>query len=357
MFFTISVGAAFVQRQWWNFQRQQFSVHEIDAVTTVLGDLFGLLALSAWRKVPLLAVAALISWSVLFAAVISPGSLSVALNETQHTISDLIPQPFFNNSGSFTDFAVFGGAQGQSAIDNFVATTELWQVALSVAVSGQMAVLVMPYRNMTCRYQFYGPVLNCTTVQNVTGFTDGLKAIHQANLTSANYTSWVTGDTLVFDSLRRNTLDSSSNKSTGAGIYVARGNDNGYDGAPALSSNANVTKCRLHNGAYDLAFQFRYPEQNITLLKLDYGAPIGLGLKNVDEKMDWSRIAYAGIMEAFGRLLVGRITDPSPGSMGRSIGTQIIYSTSAISCTETGARLRQHESAWNNSFKTLRSVA
>lgn len=62
MFFTVSVGSAFVQRQWWKFHRQGFNVREIDAITTVLGDVFSLLTLSAWRKAPLLAVAALISW-------------------------------------------------------------------------------------------------------------------------------------------------------------------------------------------------------------------------------------------------------------------------------------------------------
>lgn len=62
MFLTVSIGAAFVQRQWWSFRQPQFSVREVDAVTTVLGNVFGLLTLSAWRKAPLLAAIALISW-------------------------------------------------------------------------------------------------------------------------------------------------------------------------------------------------------------------------------------------------------------------------------------------------------
>lgn len=62
MYLTISIGAAFVQHQWWNFHRRQFSAREIDAVTTVLGDIFSLFTFSAWRKVPSLVVAAFISW-------------------------------------------------------------------------------------------------------------------------------------------------------------------------------------------------------------------------------------------------------------------------------------------------------
>ncbi|KAK7180290.1 hypothetical protein DPSP01_009452 [Paraphaeosphaeria sporulosa] len=270
---------------------------------------------------PLLAVAALISWTVPFATVISPGSLPVALNETQHTIPYQIPQlpTLFDNYGSFTDTVADGSnPEGPltsiggvvTSINGRVATTELWQVALGTAVSGQIAALAMRYRNMTYQYQFYGPVLKCVTVKNVTKLKNTLNNTFQGNLTSANYTSWVAGSGLVSDNpqIRPETLDQYSDESTGAGIYIARGGGSGYDGAPALSSNTNATECRLHNGSYNVAFQFRYPEQNLTVLNLDYGAPIGLSQETLYKNLP--REAYAGIMEAFCRLLVGYISGP-----------------------------------------------
>lgn len=62
MFLTLCVVASFIQRQWYNFQRRLFTVHEIDAITAVMENPLAFRRISAWRKVPVLFVGALIAW-------------------------------------------------------------------------------------------------------------------------------------------------------------------------------------------------------------------------------------------------------------------------------------------------------
>lgn len=258
------------------------------------------------------------SRTVPFAAVISPGSLSVALNETQEIKLDQVPQPLFNKSASFTDFAQTRAVQGV-AISGFVAKTELWQVALSAAVSGQIAAISLPYRNVTYRYQFNGPAIRCETVGNVTEFRIMYENEFQGDLNSTNYTSWINGSDIGQD----------QPTTTGNGIYVATGNGEDYNSAPATSSNTNITECRLYDSFYDVLFQFRYPEQTMTLLNLTYEQPFDFPGGIVDKDTDWTAVTYAGIMDTFGRLLVGTVSNPTPGAVGNSLAPQQTLHTSA----------------------------
>lgn len=262
-----------------------------------------------------------------FAAVISPGSLSTALNETQRIEFEQVPQPLFTNRTPFTVLTETGSAIGKSSISEFKASTELWQLALSVGASGQRALLFAPYRNMTYHYRFDAPAIKCMAVANVTELTNTLSVTQQGNLTSGNYTSWVPGGELSGTSPK--TFDPTENETLGAGIYIATGSGLGYSQEPARDSNTNVTECRLHRGSYDVLFEFRYPEQNLTLLDLTYGLPMAVNGRDVDDITDWTPISYAGVMEAFGRLLVGSISDVAPGATGRQRTEQQNSSTSA----------------------------
>ena len=62
MVLAISIGSAYIQRQWWKFHRQDFSIHEIDAITSILGNISSISTLSAWARTPILLVIAVISW-------------------------------------------------------------------------------------------------------------------------------------------------------------------------------------------------------------------------------------------------------------------------------------------------------
>lgn len=65
MCFTVAVGVAYVQHQWWKSHRRAFSVRELDALTTVLSNVFSFVTSCVWLSSPLLTIVALISWLVI----------------------------------------------------------------------------------------------------------------------------------------------------------------------------------------------------------------------------------------------------------------------------------------------------
>lgn len=59
--FTICVGSAFVQRQWYSFHRRPFKVNEVDSIANVLSNVLSFLD-AVWFRNPLLAFMAAMSW-------------------------------------------------------------------------------------------------------------------------------------------------------------------------------------------------------------------------------------------------------------------------------------------------------
>jgi hypothetical protein len=62
MFFTIAVGDAFVQRQWFNFHNQAYKVQDVDALTNILENVLNFFDSSVWFRNPLLTLVAIVSW-------------------------------------------------------------------------------------------------------------------------------------------------------------------------------------------------------------------------------------------------------------------------------------------------------
>lgn len=62
MTLAISVGAAYTQHQWMRLQRENFSTEDVDALTSVLGNVFSLFSSTVWTRHPLLTLVALVSW-------------------------------------------------------------------------------------------------------------------------------------------------------------------------------------------------------------------------------------------------------------------------------------------------------
>lgn len=60
--FALSVGAAFVQHQWHAFHKQSLRVDEVDALTSVLGNIFSFFTSAVWLRTPSLAIMALVAW-------------------------------------------------------------------------------------------------------------------------------------------------------------------------------------------------------------------------------------------------------------------------------------------------------
>lgn len=62
MTLAISIASAFAQFQWLQLRKRDIQVREVDALTTVLGNVFSFLQGAVWVRHPLLAVIALVSW-------------------------------------------------------------------------------------------------------------------------------------------------------------------------------------------------------------------------------------------------------------------------------------------------------
>lgn len=64
MCFTIAVGAAYTQRQWWEMRHENFTIQDVDNLTSVLGNALNFVSSSVWFRVPNLTCIALVSWLV-----------------------------------------------------------------------------------------------------------------------------------------------------------------------------------------------------------------------------------------------------------------------------------------------------
>jgi protein-S-isoprenylcysteine O-methyltransferase Ste14 len=60
-----SVAAAYTQHQWLRLQQESFRTEEVDALTSVLSNALIFMSSKVWVRHPMLAVVALVSWSVM----------------------------------------------------------------------------------------------------------------------------------------------------------------------------------------------------------------------------------------------------------------------------------------------------
>lgn len=61
-FLVIAVCIAYSQRMWYNLNRDEFRIQQIDSLTSVLVDIFSFRRLSLWGRVPLLALMGAVAW-------------------------------------------------------------------------------------------------------------------------------------------------------------------------------------------------------------------------------------------------------------------------------------------------------
>lgn len=58
----ISIGTAYIQRQWMRFHLQSFKTAEVDLLTGLLGNAFSLFSSPVWLRHPMLTLLAVVSW-------------------------------------------------------------------------------------------------------------------------------------------------------------------------------------------------------------------------------------------------------------------------------------------------------
>lgn len=258
-----------------------------------------------------------------FAAVVTPGSLSVVPVRTTTNLMLQVPQPIYNE----TNYGSMGAGGGY-----FLSTEKtLYRLAYATTVSGQPVPLSSAYENETYHLQFNGPAVRCGMAND--SVVERLSLLFGEPIAgdTVPFASWVAGDEKSYiESDGRygefQTLDTTASdtvrifvmSNTGFWNLTVPGRWNVT--FPGSSSNGtynatrvNVTECLLFNATYNVDFAFQYPQQtrNISISSwlnpipsLYHAASPYQDTKEFQTYVD-AVISYLAMMTAYGKLLVG----------------------------------------------------
>jgi hypothetical protein len=256
-----------------------------------------------------------------FAAVVSPGSLSVVPVRTMTTTILQVPQPLYNG----TNYGYIQAGGGGYAIST---EKTLYKLAYATASSAQPVSLSSTYENQTYHLQFNGPAVKCgiandSVVRNLSlQFGEPVDIGGSGNLVL--FTSWVAGDEQAYKTQNGQeqfqTLDTTS--TDGARIFVMSNTglwDStvpgiAFDNSTYHAVRVNVTGCLLFNATYNVELAFRYAQQTRNISISSWLNPVA-----APSAATWGRgsslaypnatanavISYSAMMNAYGKLLVG----------------------------------------------------
>ena len=256
-----------------------------------------------------------------FAAVVTPGALTVEPARNISTVHSYVPQPAYNAT-------YFGNITYE---DNIVtAGALLYKLAYNTAAAGQPVALSSEFQNETYSLTFDGPAVKCVSASQ--SLVQKMSKIFDTNKLGGSayqYASWVPGkgnepampgpSALEWTPTLGHfgsTLDETSDDAarifvmTNTGYWtktVLSQADNYTDHAMVL----NVTECQLYNATYEVDFAFQYPNQtrHISISKWLHPIPpptwdFGYNYRSSNATAS-KLLSYMCMMQAFGKLLVG----------------------------------------------------
>lgn len=288
----------------------------------MLEDVFALLDVRVWPRVPTSVMIAIIAWLIPVAAVFPPGTLRIAFQATDHIHQEQVPQLALVNNSNF--YAISGTVGSPAYAD---AAPIVYTASLASATSGRILDIPHKYTNMSYDMQFYAPSIQCSDASdNLTGL-----AVSHINTTGS-------GGGIFY-------LSFAGGGSKAQGLFNSSGfecNDYGTCSRPTPSDlltknfenldhfstdtarlyvmlGYNLTECRLYNASYNINFDFKSSGQTATIRNLDMQNPVAynnsagqycVAVTEINpDCMQTSTIgAYQAIMEAFGSLYVGALS-------------------------------------------------
>ncbi|KAI0905360.1 hypothetical protein F4823DRAFT_142929 [Ustulina deusta] len=166
-FLLFAVSGAYVQVLWRAAAdaRKVNTLEEIDAIFSILSNLFAFRQGSVLRKYPILFLIALIAWGLPIAFTIPPASLSVIVAPVTTSALKTVPNfdfaslryvagmPIFNYDGDDHGDLITYSYNGPS--------TEVQKIANAVADGGTTLPITPPTANSSWQLDFYGPSLSC----------------------------------------------------------------------------------------------------------------------------------------------------------------------------------------------------
>lgn len=261
-----------------------------------------------------------------FAAIVTPGSLTVNPLRSISTVHSYVPQPAFDNSTNFGSAGEFGYLES---------TPLIYKLAYNTASAWQPVALSSEYQNETYGLSFTGPAVKCASA-NHSMVREMTKIYSPDSYNSAQqsyqYLSWVPGTDPGYSSADFGTLDSVSHDAARIFVLTTIGDWNNsllthQLGRPVRLMLVNVTECQLYNAIYEVEFAFRYPNQtrHATVSKWLHPVPpypwyLERNAPQIPNMTDASVLSYSSMMQAFGKLLVGD-SSSAPYTVAKSFFT------------------------------------
>ncbi|KAH7156799.1 hypothetical protein EDB81DRAFT_787984 [Dactylonectria macrodidyma] len=355
---TAAAGMAYTQLLWHTLRSQEISLDGIDAVFSVVNNVYGFTTLEIWLRCPALVCIAFMMWLLPFIAIVTPSALTVQssnqLNES--TVLTSLPVIEYASPKTFAEYANAGGG-GYAAPSNAVA-----RLLAAVASQGSIAHISAPYSNCSYSVEFYGPSLSCgylprddplydridsadfsSTMISFVGFVPQTSPEH-LNISRAYDTMYglnVTVDRGLTSGLI--TLDTSYTSTDHARIYVV---------VPNVYGAANTTiECGLYNSSYVVDFSFTNGQQDVTVRNRTRLNGVTWSSGGITTSYNVQQVAYTAIINALGNLLVGTLRRSQYGYI--TARNTLITSTILMQTTEMQRLLAVTQSFFDDAPEKL----
>ncbi|CAF9912660.1 MAG: hypothetical protein GOMPHAMPRED_007723 [Gomphillus americanus] len=335
MFFVTCVGTAFVQRQWLNLStyQQAIRVQNLDVLSNALATPFSLFSHLAWLRNPLLLTIALISWTLPFAAVVTPGTLSVEPRPYTYSAN----RSALRLSGDDLFLVWVPGQLSEPEVAYLRPSPRLSSLAFTVATASQILSMKSNIANQTYFMNFTGPALKCADA-NATMIAK-LGHLRFDDGAALEYLAWI-GDTApwlqienstlqqsilqdyifydsapdVFDPTMENPIESADNT-----LWIINGD---YMNTTSANGPLNVKECQLWNASYETEFTYRNFEPTTVIHGFTYHNPIlSISTSNstIYRTIAQSNYFHKAILAGFGSLIIGADVGNSSKSYQPSI--------------------------------------
>lgn len=155
---TLTIALTCQEVLWYSVQQKSIRVSTLDNMFTLLSNPLSF-ASGAWRSASALTVLAATAWLIPIAAILSPGTLTVGINQQAADKECTVPT-YPGNSNASTMFTVYSSTEKVDVPDG-----ELDRLASLVFSSGEIVGPTSPCAsNCTYRQIFYAPAVNCSVV-------------------------------------------------------------------------------------------------------------------------------------------------------------------------------------------------
>lgn len=267
------------------------------------------------------------------AAVITPGTLVVAPTKATQSLLQVVPE---------IDFAHPTYGSVQVPVENYGrADDELARIAIASAVTESILTITPPQPNSTYSIDFYSPALRCQVATD-----NDLRAV---NAHYTNYTTFQVKESLVYfawvPTSDHSTIDNPPDFGSPNFEALDRVSNRYYPNNPEAADQSaklyffvrggystietSLLNCSLTNASYTVNFNFVNNLQDLAIHRVDNlngvsnydGTDNTLG--DIFGETFNKTIAYLSVMEAFGRIMTGKVSDTFSVIRGEVVSTMI----------------------------------